>query len=253
MLNPGGRSTIPGGGRRKSQKRPWQITPLHTPCVQITPLHTPCLHLQSPHRDYGTWLQEQLGAVAVSEGLLRSHSKHLLPACVEDTGVRVCPAVLSSSIFPLQLQRAKSCHGGALLLRVQKHHWLGTREEKQNTGGDLNHLLRRTAVTACPGRPGRSVVCAHVAQLGLCYCLQHEWGVTFLLMGKREQRSDLSPKHRAAPKLASSKFSISQQTRQCFSGGKRYSEFITVHRAPAASVILTSSVRGVSGSYSFLQ
>lgn len=129
--------------------------------------------------------------------------------------------------------------------------WNKGRETANRWG--LNHLLRKTAVTACPGRPGRSVVCARVAQLGLCYCLQHEWGVTFLLMGKREQRSDLSPKHRAAPKLASSKFSISQQTRQCFSGGRRYSEFITVHRAPAASVILTSSVRGVSGSYSFLQ
>lgn len=52
-------------------------------------------------------------------------------------------------------------------------------------------------------------------------------------MGKR---TDPSPKRQAAPKLASSKFSISQQTRSVF-WVERYSESITVHRAPAASVI----------------
>lgn len=41
--------------------------------------------------------QEQLGAVAVPEGLLRSHSQHLLAGCVENTVVRVCPTALSCS------------------------------------------------------------------------------------------------------------------------------------------------------------
>lgn len=65
--------------------------------------------------------------------------------------------------------------------------------------------------------------------IGVCLCIGGQ--------KSKEQRSDPSSKHQAPPKLASSKFSISQQTRQWFLVGKGYHKFITVHRAPAASVI----------------
>lgn len=159
---------LAGGARREAEGQgqhvPWSCAELLTWELWLFGIAA-----RSPKAgDRGERLQEQLGAGAVPEGLLRSHSQHLLTGCVENSGVRVRPAALICSIVLLQLQRATSCHGGGLLPRTQKHLWLETGEEKEQTGGDLNHLLRQTAVTACPGRPGRSDVCAHVAQLVLC-------------------------------------------------------------------------------------
>lgn len=87
--------------------------------------------------------------------------------------------------------------------------------------------------------------------------LQHEQGFAFILMGKRVQRSSLSPKHQAAPEPASRLQAL------CFPQGYRAGNACWVQRETASPLLstghllflslLTSSVRGVSGRVSFLQ
>lgn len=102
--------------------------------------------------------------------------------------------------------------------------------EKKGRAGSVSHLFRQEAIKAWPGRARRGGVCSQVAHL-------------LLWMGKNckgpapPQRCRLLWSLPSTCKLSVFHRVTNRGTLVCSWGAKRESESITVHRAPAVSVI----------------